>query len=173
MIEELAALLAPAAHQKALELVLDIDPALPEQVTGDSFRVRQVLNTLWKDAPDGIPGNDDLGAMSSWYVWAAMGLYPGIPGRSELFIAAPLFPRIVVHRANGRTIAIDAPGAASQMAYVRALRVNDRDSARAWLPDSFVRNGGTLRFTLSATPVPGWGAAAADAPPSFGGAPRK
>jgi putative alpha-1,2-mannosidase len=34
--------------------------------------------------PGGIPGNDDLGSMSSWYVWAAMGLYPGIPGRADL-----------------------------------------------------------------------------------------
>ncbi len=129
--------------------------------------VRHVLNTLWKDAPDGIPGNDDLGAMSSWYVWASMGLYPGIPGRAELFVAAPLFPRIVVHRGNGKTITIDAPDAASEMGYVAALSVDGRDSTRAWLPDSFARNGGTLRFTLRATPVPRWGSAASDAPPSF------
>ena len=130
--------------------------------------VRHVLNTLWTDAPNGIPGNDDLGAMSSWYVWASMGLYPGIPSRAELFVAAPLFPHIVVHRANRRTIAIDAPGAAGSMAYVAGLRVDGRESPRAWLPESFARNGGTLRFTLSTTPVPQWAAAAADAPPSFG-----
>ena len=106
--------------------------------------------------------------MSSWYVWAAMGLYPGIPGRAELFVAAPLFPHIVVRRANGRTIAIDAPGAAGPMAYVASLRVDGRESPRAWLPESFARNGGTLRFTLSTTPVPRWGASDADAPPSFG-----
>lgn len=129
--------------------------------------VRHVLSTLWKDAPNGIPGNDDLGAMSSWYVWAAMGLYPGIPGRAELFVAAPLFPHIVVHRANGRTITIEAPGAASAMGYVESLRVDGRDSPRAWLPESFARNGGSLRFTLSATPAARWATAPADAPPSF------
>jgi putative alpha-1,2-mannosidase len=106
--------------------------------------------------------------MSSWYVWASMGLYPGIPGRAELFVAAPLFPHIIVNRANGRTIAIDAPGAAGSMAYVAGLRVDGRESPRAWLPESFARNGGILRFTLSATPVPQWGSSAADAPPSFG-----
>lgn len=129
--------------------------------------VRQVLNTLWKDAPNGIPGNDDLGAMSSWYVWASMGLYPGIPGRAELFVAAPLFPHIVIHRANGPTITIDAPGASSAMAYVSSLRVDGRDSSRAWLPESLARSGGSLQFTLGSTPVPSWGSRPSDMPPSF------
>jgi putative alpha-1,2-mannosidase len=134
--------------------------------------VRHVLNTLWKDTPDGIPGNDDLGAMSSWYVWASMGLYPGIPGRAELFVAAPLFPRIVLHRANGKTITIDAPGASAAMAFVGGLRVNGRASGRAWLPESFATGGGSLDFVVRDTPEPAWGAAAADAPPSFGPARR-
>jgi putative alpha-1,2-mannosidase len=129
--------------------------------------IRHVLNTLWKDAPNGIPGNDDLGSMSSWYVWSAMGLYPGIPGRAELFVTAPLFPRVVVRRANGRTITIDAPGAASSVPYVRALSVNGRAVTRAWLPESFVETGGTLKFTLSATPDTAWASGPSDAPPSF------
>jgi predicted alpha-1,2-mannosidase len=129
--------------------------------------VRIVFNTLWKDAPNGIPGNDDLGAMSSWYVWTAMGLYPGIPGRAELWVTAPLFEKIVVRRGNGKTITIDAAGAATDAAFVQTLHVNGKPSSRAWLPDAFVREGGTLRFVLGTTPRPEWGSAAADAPPSF------
>ena len=56
-----------------------------------------ILETLWIPTPHGIPGNDDLGAMSSWYVWAAMGMYPLFPGRSELVLTSPLFPRVKVH----------------------------------------------------------------------------
>ena len=41
--------------------------------------IRQVVDSLWSDSPDGIPGNDDLGEMSAWYVWAAMGMYPEVP----------------------------------------------------------------------------------------------
>ena len=129
--------------------------------------VRIVQNTLWKDAPNGIPGNDDLGAMSSWYVWTALGLYPGIPGRAELWVTTPLFPRAVVRRGNGRTITIDAPGASSSASFVQALDVDGRPSARAWLPDTFVRTGGALRFTVATTPNVSWGAAETDAPPSF------
>jgi predicted alpha-1,2-mannosidase len=129
--------------------------------------VRHVQNTLWKDAPDGIPGNDDLGAMSSWFVWTAMGLYPGIPGRAELFITAPLFPRVVVRRASRQTITIDAPGASADAAFIRSLEVGGRPSTRAWLPETFVLRGGALRFEVGSTPDPAWGSRPDDAPPSF------
>jgi predicted alpha-1,2-mannosidase len=130
--------------------------------------VRHVQNTLWKDAPDGIPGNDDLGSMSSWYVWTAMGLYPGIPGRGELLVTAPLFPKIAVSRRNASAITIEAPQASARVAYVHALRVDGRPSARAWLPESFVSKGGRLAFTLGEKPLEAWGSAPADVPPSFG-----
>ena len=129
--------------------------------------VRIVQNTLWKDAPNGIPGNDDLGSMSSWYVWTALGLYPGIPGRSELWITTPLFPRAVVRRANGKAITIDAPGASAAHAFIQALSVNGVPASRAWLTETFVRNGGMLRFTVGTTANTGWGSAEADTPPSF------
>ena len=134
--------------------------------------VRHVQNTLWKDAPDGIPGNDDLGAMSSWFVWTALGLYPGIPGRAELFVTAPLFPRIVVRRASRQTITIVARGASADAAFVRSLEVNGRPSTRAWLPESFVNRGGMLEFTIGADASPEWATRAEDVPPSFS-SPRK
>ncbi|WP_327006411.1 GH92 family glycosyl hydrolase [Dactylosporangium sp. NBC_01737] len=126
--------------------------------------IRQTLNALWAPTPSGIPGQDDLGAMSAWYVWSAMGLHPLTPGRSELLLSAPLFPGVTVNRGNGKTISITAPGAAT---YVQSLTVNGAASNRAWLPESFVANGGTLAFTVGTTANPSWGSAAADAPPSF------
>ena len=126
--------------------------------------IRQVLTALWAPTPSGIPGQDDLGAMSAWYVWSAMGLHPLTPGRAELLLSAPLFPQVTVNRGNGRTISITAPGAAT---YVQSLTVNGAASNRAWLPESFVANGGTLAFTVGTTANPSWGSAAADAPPSF------
>lgn len=128
--------------------------------------VRRVLDVLWRDRPHGIPGNDDLGAMSSWYVWAAMGLYPAIPGRAELLLTAPVFPRVEIRRRDGTSIRIDAQGAESAP-YVRGLSVDGEAWARSWLPESFVAEGGTLRFTLSETPDTRWGGGASDAPPSF------
>ncbi|HCT78076.1 MAG TPA: alpha-mannosidase, partial [Micromonosporaceae bacterium] len=129
--------------------------------------VRQVINTLWSSAPAGIPGQDDLGAMSSWYVWSAMGLHPLTPGRAELLVASPLFPQVVVHRGNGKTLTVNAPSASASTFYVQSLNVNGAASNRAWLSESFVANGGTLDFTLGMSPNTAWGSAPADAPPSF------
>ena len=58
--------------------------------------VDRVRSTLFSPTPDGEPGNDDLGAMSSWYVWAALGLYPSIPGTSILTVNTPLFDRVEI-----------------------------------------------------------------------------
>ncbi|HEU5470594.1 MAG TPA: lectin [Actinophytocola sp.] len=127
--------------------------------------VRRALTTIFKDTADGYVGNDDLGQMSSWAVWAALGMYPEVPGRAELVLASPQFPAITVTRGNGVVLNMTAPGASDTVKYVQALTVNGAPSARSWLPESFVHSGGTLGFTLTASPTPSWGAT--EPPPSF------
>ncbi|WP_030338763.1 GH92 family glycosyl hydrolase [Streptomyces sp. NRRL S-1022] len=127
--------------------------------------VRAAMRQLWSTEPAGIPGNDDLGAMSAWYVFSALGMYPQVPSRAELVLASPLFERIEIDRPHGHDISVRAAGAVADAPYVRSLKVNGRTSDRAWLPASFVRDGGRLDYTLSATPDRGWGADSP--PPSF------
>lgn len=136
-------------------------PYLTQQI------IRETLNSLWSNEPKGIPGNDDLGEMSSWYVWSAMGLYPAIPGRAELVVGSPLFPEIAISRA-GAGITIKAPEASPSAFYVQSLKVNGKLSTHPWLPDTFIAKGGRLEFKLTAEPNKGWGASPTDAPPSFG-----
>jgi putative alpha-1,2-mannosidase len=128
--------------------------------------VRRVLNTIWTNTPKGMPGNDDLGEMSSWYVWSAMGMYPEIPGRAELVLGSPLFSEIRIHR-PAHDIVIKSKGAATDAPYVRAFKINGKATSKTWLPESFVSHGGTLQFDLSSTPDKEWGTGADDAPPSF------
>jgi hypothetical protein len=129
--------------------------------------VRQAVNTLYAPGPAGLAGNDDLGEMSSWYVFAALGMFPETPGTANLVLASPLFPSITVHRPSGQVIKINAPGASSTTYYVQSLKVNGKSSTMPWLPPSFVANGGTLNYTLSSTPNTSWGANPSDAPPSY------
>jgi putative alpha-1,2-mannosidase len=82
-------------------------------------------------------------------------------------IGCPLFPDILVKRPGG-AIHIVAEGAAADAPYVHALSVNGRAISRPWLDEGFVRRGGELRFSLSATPDEVWGTAPDDAPPSYG-----
>jgi predicted alpha-1,2-mannosidase len=157
-----------------LHVEMDNEPSIASPwlyaVAGQPWKtqatVREVVDTLWKAAPDGIPGNDDLGAMSAWYVWSALGMYPLFPGRAELVLASPLFERATIRRASGDLV-IEAPGARSGAPYVRALDLDGHASTRPWLPASFVANGGRLRFELSGEADREWGGSMADRPPAF------
>ncbi|MFF2852244.1 GH92 family glycosyl hydrolase [Streptomyces sp. NPDC058001] len=135
--------------------------------------VRAELDQLWTHSPGGIPGNDDAGTMSSWYVFSALGLYPQIPSRAELVLSAPLFPRAVIRTGHGRDITVNAPTASTDHLYIQTLKVNGKASDRPWVPASLVSRGGTLDYTLGTSPNTSWGSDPADAPPSFreGGVP--
>jgi predicted alpha-1,2-mannosidase len=124
--------------------------------------VRRITGQLYSLTPGGEPGNDDLGALSSWYVWAALGLYPQTPGVPMLVLGTPQFPEAVIHGAYGQLV-IAASGAGD--GYVRGLTVNGVPSQRAYVAVNGTRK---LHFTLSETPDTSWGSAPGDAPPSFG-----
>jgi predicted alpha-1,2-mannosidase len=119
--------------------------------------VRQIVTTLYTDGPGGIPGNDDLGAMSSWYVWAAMGLYPEIPGVAGLAVGSPLFSEVSLHLSGGAVTTIRAPDASDDAPYVTSLTVDGTEASSPWIPLSAVTGGSTIAFGLSTSPDTGWG----------------
>jgi predicted alpha-1,2-mannosidase len=135
----------------------------PDKTTATLDRVR---SQLFNNTPEGLAGNDDLGALSSYYVWSSIGLYPAIFGRSELLEAAPAFESVEIHSLGSpRTITISAPGATTKRD-VTSTKVNGTESAKSWLPASFAQNGGTLEYTLG-TEETGWGKGEANIPPSY------
>ncbi|QIY69324.1 GH92 family glycosyl hydrolase [Streptomyces sp. RLB1-33] len=85
--------------------------------------VRRALTTLFSDRPDGLVGNDDLGAMSSWAVWASLGMYPQAAGTGQLALAEPAFPSVVVHRPGGPRMGLVAPDASATSRDIRTLTV--------------------------------------------------
>ncbi len=131
--------------------------------------VRAEMDQLWTDTPGGIPGNDDAGTMSSWYVFSALGMYPQVPSRADMVLSAPLFPHAVIHTGNHKTITVNAPAASAENIYIQSLKTNGKKSDKPWVPASFVTHGGTLDYTLGSKPNTSWGSAKADAPPSFPG----
>ncbi|MFF5006319.1 GH92 family glycosyl hydrolase [Streptomyces phaeochromogenes] len=121
--------------------------------------VRQILDTVYGTGPAGLPGNDDLGTMSAWYVFSALGLYPQTPGSGNLLLGAPLFPYAVVDRPGGGDIVIDGPSADAGHPYVSGVRLNGRTYDRSWTDTRFLRGGGTLAFGLSREPDTDWATA--------------
>ncbi len=144
--------------------------------------VRRALR-LYDTSPSGYPGNDDLGTLSSWYVFGALGLYPAVPGAGMLAIGSPLFSRASIALSHGRRIVIDASGRAtsgrgrkkheveiapSSAPYIQGLRVNGRAYARPWIGYCDLARGARLDYRLGPHPDRRWGSSAAAAPPSFG-----
>jgi predicted alpha-1,2-mannosidase len=130
-------------------------------------RVHTLLTTMYSNTPGGEPGNDDLGALSSWYVWSSMGLYPTTPGTSTLAVSAPVFPTIKIHTHRGATI-ISAPGAAAGK-YIQSMSINGRPSQATSLPG--LNGFNLLQFNLSNTPDKSWGRDTP--PPSWDAGPLK
>ncbi|WP_371483131.1 GH92 family glycosyl hydrolase [Kitasatospora sp. NBC_00315] len=136
---------------------------------GASDAVRRVATESFTTGPGGLPGNDDLGATSAWYVWAALGMYPVTPGADTLALHGPLFPGLVIRRPGGDiTVATSGVGP-----YVQGLTVGRAATTHSYLRYPDLAAGAQLTYTMGAAPGPDWGTGAQDAPPSFadGGTP--
>lgn len=127
----------------------------------------RAVSEMYDTTPSGLPGNDDQGALSAWYVFANLGVYPAIYGTGDLVVSAPMFDRIVIDPAGSdRDITLKADGVSDGRRYVKSLQVNGRRQTASWIDAAFLRRGGTLDFTMSATATP-WGTAEGDVPPSY------
>jgi predicted alpha-1,2-mannosidase len=127
---------------------------------------REILTALYTPAPDGIPGNDDLGSMSALWAWEAMGFYPTNVAVRDLELGAPLFSQVVIRAPSGPRIEISAPGAADAVPYVASLRVDGVATQKTWV--SLPRTGILrLQYALSSAPDIRWGAAPQDEPPTY------
>ncbi|WP_186763070.1 GH92 family glycosyl hydrolase [Lentzea tibetensis] len=130
--------------------------------------VHRWLTTTYGNNCCTYPNNDDLGTMSAQYVWATMGIYPQHLGTADVVLNSPTFTKVVIHLTSGRTLTINAPQASNSNYYIQSLKVNGVASTKTWLPGAMFTNGGTVDFTLGASPT-SWGSGPGDAPPSYDG----
>lgn len=118
--------------------------------------VAQVLHDLYKNAPDGICGNEDCGQMSAWYVFSAMGFYPVDPISGKYEIGAPLFPEVKMHQANGKTFTVLAPAVSRENIYIQSVKLNGQPYDKSYITHQQITNGDTLEFEMGSKPGPVW-----------------
>ena len=128
--------------------------------------VRRIQDELFTAQPSGLPGNDDAGSLSSWYVFSALGLYPMIPGVGGLAVSSPLFPKATIHLQSGANIEIVGKNASAKNYYVQTVKLNGESWNSPWIPWSALAAGGTINFSLGSKPS-SWGEDASQTPPSF------
>ena len=130
-------------------------------------RVRQLMDVWYGDGPQGIPGDDDGGETSSWYVLSAIGFYPVCPGSPVYEIGSPIFAKSVIRLSNGKTFTIVADHVSAQNKYIQWAQLNGKPLNKPWFRDSDIANGGTLVLEMVDKPNLQWGSAPEDAPPSM------
>jgi len=114
-------------------------------------QVRDILAHSFHTGRKGLPGNDDSGAMSSWYAFSRMGFFPNA-GQDVFLIGTPAYPKVSIHLANGKTFTIDAPGVSAANKYIARAEWDGKPWTRNWFRIEDVERGGRLVLTMSPKP---------------------
>lgn len=124
--------------------------------------VNRILNEQYSSRIDGLPGNDDLGTMGAWYVFACIGLYPEIPGVGGFAVNTPIFERVKISLPKGDIL---ITGGSEKNIYTHSLKLNGQECKGTWIDWRDLENGATLEYKTSARPNKQWGTEVL--PPSF------
>jgi len=119
-------------------------------------RLATIMATQYKPTPDGLAGNDDLGQMSAWFVFTALGFYPVTPGSNQYVIGRPFLPRATLNLPNGKRFTVIADGLDDANGYIGSATLNGKPLDRAFLRHEEIVAGGELRFTMQAQPNTAW-----------------
>jgi putative alpha-1,2-mannosidase len=133
-------------------------------------RIRMLMD-LWYDiTPQGISGDEDGGATSSWYVFNSIGFYPQCPGRPVFDIGSPIFEESIMNVGSGKTFVVEAKNVSAQNKYIQSATLNGKSLNKAWFTNDDIVKGGRLVLQMGNRPNKSWASAPADAPPSMSAA---
>lgn len=132
-------------------------------------RLKQIVESQYRPAPDGLVGNDDLGQMSAWLLFTAMGFYPVAPGSNEYVIGRPFVDEATLHLPNGKSFKIVAENLSDANAYVQSVELNGKPLSRSFLRHEEVMEGGELRFVMSTKADATWSTGKLESPYSMTG----
>lgn len=110
--------------------------------------IRQIFDTQYRPAPDGLCGNDDCGQMSAWYMFSAMGFYPVNPVSGDYVFGAPQMPKFVLHLQGGKTFTVLAEGLSKEHKYVESITLNGEPYTKNYITHEDIMKGGTLVYKM-------------------------
>ena len=110
--------------------------------------IRQIFDTQYRPAPDGLCGNDDCGQMSAWYMFSAMGFYPVNPVSGEYVFGAPQMSKFVLHLQDGKTFTVLAEGLSKEHKYVESITLNGEPYTKNYITHEDIMKGGTLVYKM-------------------------
>ncbi|NOX65953.1 MAG: glycoside hydrolase family 92 protein [Chlorobi bacterium] len=130
-------------------------------------KIAKIREMLYQTGPRGICGNEDMGSLSSWYVFSALGFYPVAPGQDIYIIGTPLFEEAKIKLSSpykGKEFIVKANNISSKNIYIQSAELNGKKLEKPWLTHADIVNGGSLIFEMGPTPNKEWGAGPEDSP---------
>ncbi|WP_158916942.1 GH92 family glycosyl hydrolase [Caulobacter sp. S45] len=127
-------------------------------------RLKQIVDSQYRPTPDGLVGNDDLGQMSAWMIFTALGFYPVAPASNEYVIGRPFVERASLALPNGKRFTVTTEGLSDAHPYVGRVILNGRPLTRSFIRHDEIMAGGELRFVMQATPNKTWATGAGERP---------
>lgn len=128
--------------------------------------VRQIMDELYQNAPNGLSGNEDCGQMSAWLVMSALGFYPVAPGSNEYQIGSPWFDYAHIELENGNSLIIEAENNSEENIYIQEFSISDKPSQKSTLDHRLLMEGPYLHFNMGNSPTSSFGTAMKDRPVS-------
>lgn len=117
------------------------------------FYVNKIRSELYSAKPDGIPGNEDCGQMSAWYIFSALGFYPVNPAEGKYQLGTPLFDKITIKTGPEKKFIILANRKHDNDIYVQKIILNGEELYRTWITHTEIMQGGELEFILGSHPI--------------------
>lgn len=118
--------------------------------------IRKAISDNFSDKYDGLPGNDDSGTTSAWYLWSRMGIFP-VAGQNLYIIGSPSNKEIIIHLESGNILKISAYNASEKNIYIQSAKFNGREYNKAFFTHDDIVNGAHFEFIMGDKPS-NWGA---------------
>ncbi|SMO64261.1 alpha-1,2-mannosidase, putative [Saccharicrinis carchari] len=134
--------------------------------------VRKVMDDFYQDTPDGLVNNDDLGQMSAWYIFGALGFYPVCPGDMQYIITAPLFSSAAIQLENGKQFTIRAKNNPKENIYIQSVTLNGEPYTKSFIAHQQIMQGGEMVFEMGGEPNKKWASEPEDMPVSSVSVPK-
>ncbi|WP_316788349.1 GH92 family glycosyl hydrolase [Pedobacter frigoris] len=127
-------------------------------------KVRYILNDFYTDKPDGIIGNEDVGQMSAWYVFSALGFYQVSPAGGVYVLGSPTINSAEIKVAGGKTFKVTVKNNSPENKYIQQVTLNGINHTKSYIKHQDIIKGGTMTITMGSKPSSVWGVKNADRP---------
>jgi len=127
-------------------------------------KIRFILDSLYTDKPGGLCGNEDVGQMSAWYIFSALGFYPVHPAGGMYVLGSPVIDNAVIHLPAGKTFHIKVINNSNNNKYIQRVTMNGKPTSKSYILHSDIMNGGELIIEMGRKASKAYGISASNRP---------